>query len=29
MRMMATTPAQDYRKRTADQVAPLSLPIVK
>ena len=27
-RMMALTPYRDYRGRTADEIAPLSLPII-
>jgi hypothetical protein len=27
-RMMATTPRRDYRGRSADEIAPLTLPIM-
>jgi hypothetical protein len=28
LRMMATTPKHDYRGRSADEIAPLTLPIM-
>jgi cytosine/adenosine deaminase-related metal-dependent hydrolase len=28
LRMMATTPKRDYRRRSADEIAPLTLPVI-